>query len=69
MENYEIILEKKGGIILKRILKISLIFLFFLLIFSVSKAVNANSISRISMDIYVDKSGNATVNRNLELYN
>ena len=46
---------------MKRILKVSLIFLFFLIIFSVSKTVNANSISRISMGIYVDKSGNATV--------
>ena len=47
---------------MKKILKISLIFLFFLLILGVSKSVNANSISKISMDIYVDKNGNATIN-------
>ena len=47
---------------MKKILKISLIFLFFLLTFGVLKSVNANSISKISMDIYVDKNGNATIN-------
>ena len=47
---------------MKKILKISLIFLLFLLTFGVLKSVNANSISKISMDIYVDKNGNATIN-------
>ena len=47
---------------MKKILKISLIFLFFLLTFGILKSVNANSISQISMDIYVDKNGNATIN-------
>ena len=47
---------------MKKILKIFLIFLLFLLTFGVLKSVNANSISKISMDIYVDKNGNATIN-------
>ena len=47
---------------MKKILNISLIFLFFLLTSGVLKSVNANSISKISMDIYVDKNGNATIN-------
>lgn len=47
---------------MKKILKISLMFIFCLLIFSISKNVEANSISRIAMDIYVDNNGNATVN-------
>ena len=47
---------------MKKILKIFLIFIFCLLIFSISKNVEANSISRIAMDIYVDNNGNATVN-------
>ena len=47
---------------MKKILKIFLMFIFCLLIFSISKNVEANSISRIAMDIYVDNNGNATVN-------
>ena len=47
---------------MKKILKISLIFIFCLLIFSISKNVEANSISKIAMDIYVDNNGNATIN-------
>lgn len=46
---------------MKKILKISLIFIFCLLIFSISKNVEANSISKIAMDIYVDNNGNATI--------
>lgn len=51
---------------MKKVLKIFLIFIFFLLIFSISKNVKANSISQISMDIYIDKNGNATVNEKWE---
>lgn len=47
---------------MKKILKISLMFIICLLMFSISKKVEANSISRITMDIYVDNNGNATVN-------
>ncbi len=47
---------------MKKILKISLVFIFCLLIFSICKNVEANTISRISMDIYVDNNGNATIN-------
>ena len=47
---------------MKKILKISLMFIFCLLMFSISKKVEANSISRIAMDIYVDNNGNATIN-------
>ena len=47
---------------MKKILKIFFVFIFCLLIFSISKNVEANSISRISMDIYVDNNGNATIN-------
>ena len=47
---------------MKKIVKISLIFIFCLLIFSISKKVEANSISKIAMDIYVDNNGNATIN-------
>lgn len=47
---------------MKKILKISLIFIFCLLIFSISENVKANSISKIAMDIYVDNNGNATIN-------
>ena len=47
---------------LKKILKIFLISVFFLLIIGISKNVEANSISKISMDIYVDNNGDATIN-------
>ena len=47
---------------MKKIVKISLIFIFCLYIFSISKNVKANSISKIAMDIYVDNNGNATIN-------
>ena len=46
---------------MKKTLKILFIFIFCLLIFSFCKNVKANSIDKISMDIYVDTNGNATV--------
>ena len=49
--------------ILMRILLITVIMLFFILI----KQVDANSINSIEMDIYIDKNGNAEVNKNLKL--
>lgn len=47
---------------MKKVLRIFLISVFFLLIIGVSKNVEANSISKISMDIYVDNNGDATIN-------
>ena len=47
---------------MKKVLKIFLMFIFCLLIFSISKNVEANSISKIAMDIYVDNNGNARIN-------
>ena len=46
---------------MKKLLKISLFILFFLLVLGITNSVNANSISKISMDIYVDDNGNAQV--------
>ena len=46
---------------MKKIFKILLLFIFSLLIFSISKNVKANSISKISMDIYIDGDGNASI--------
>ena len=46
---------------MKRFLKISLIFLFILIIYGLCKKVDANSINGITMDIYVDNEGKATV--------
>ena len=46
---------------MNKVLKTAIAFVFCLLIFSISQKVEANSISRISMDIYVDNNGNATV--------
>lgn len=46
---------------MKKYLKIAFIFLFSLLIFGLSKNVEANSISKISMDIYINSNGDATV--------
>ncbi len=46
---------------MKKTLKIFFNFIFCLLIFSFCKNVKANSIDKISMDISVDISGNATV--------
>lgn len=46
---------------MRKFLKIFFIFLFSLILLGLSKNVQANSISKISMDIYIDNSGNATV--------
>ncbi|MBO6244282.1 MAG: DUF2207 domain-containing protein, partial [Clostridia bacterium] len=46
---------------MKRYLRIFLIFIFCLLFFGLTKSVNANSINKISMDVYIDNSGNATI--------
>lgn len=46
---------------MKKILKISVLFIFCFVLFSLGKAVQANSISSISMDIYVDNNGNAKI--------
>lgn len=46
---------------MKRYFKIAFIFLFSLIIFGLSKNVQANSISKISMDIYINSNGDATV--------
>lgn len=46
---------------MKKIQKILYIFIFILLAMGLSKAVEANSIRKISMDIYVDNNGNAEV--------
>lgn len=46
---------------MKKVLKTFWFSLFLFIIFSLSNKVEANSISKISMDIYVDKQGNATI--------
>lgn len=46
---------------MKKILKTFLFSLFLFIIFTLGNKVEANSISKISMDIYVDNSGNAQV--------
>lgn len=46
---------------MKKVLKTFCIFLFAILIIGLSKNVQANSISKISMDIYVDNNGNAKI--------
>lgn len=46
---------------MKKTLKIFLIFLFVFVLFSLGKCVEANSIQRISMDIYVKDNGDAQV--------
>lgn len=47
---------------MKKILKIFLLFIICLSVFSISKNVKANSISKIEMDIYIDSNGNAVIN-------
>ena len=44
-----------------KLLKVILLAIFMLLIISISKQVQANSIQSISMDIYVDTNGDAKV--------
>lgn len=59
-----------------KIIKIMFIMIFGIIIFSVNKNVQANSISKIDMDIYVDNEGNAqitetwvcTANQGTEVY-
>lgn len=46
---------------MKKILKITMTFIFCFIIFNLGKSVQANSINSISMDIYVDKNGNAKI--------
>lgn len=46
---------------MKKTLKVFLIFLFAFSIFSLSKCVEANSIQKISMDIYVKENGDAQI--------
>ena len=46
---------------MKKTLKIFLIFLFALILFSLGKCVEANSIQKISMDIYIKENGDAQV--------
>ena len=46
---------------MKKFFKIFFAFTFFLIIFSISKSVNANSIDNISMNIYINKNGDANV--------
>lgn len=46
---------------MKKILKTSLFALFLFIIFTLSNKVEANSISKISMDIYIDNEGTATI--------
>lgn len=44
-----------------KILKVIMLIILFLAILGVTKSVQANSISKISMDIYIDKNGDASV--------
>lgn len=46
---------------MKKVLKIFLFSLFLFIIFTISNKVHANSIQKISMDIYVDSTGTATI--------
>lgn len=46
---------------MKRFCKIFLLFAFCFMIFGFTKTVQANSIEKISMDIYIDKDGDASV--------
>lgn len=54
---------------MKKYLKIFLILLFSLFIFGFSKKVEANSISKISMDIYIDNNGEATITEVWDCHN
>lgn len=46
---------------MKKILRTFMLFIFVFIVFSLFKVVNANTISRISMDIAIDDNGTATV--------
>lgn len=45
----------------RKFLKLTMIIVFFMLMLGIKSTVQANSISSITMDIYVDKNGNAEV--------
>ena len=44
-----------------KILRVTMLIILFLAILGITKSVQANSISKISMDIYIDKNGDASV--------
>ncbi|MBR1802546.1 MAG: DUF2207 domain-containing protein [Clostridia bacterium] len=46
---------------MKKVFKIFFLFVFCFIAITISKTAQANSISKISMDIYIDNNGNATV--------
>ena len=46
---------------MKKTLKVFFVMLFAFIIFSIGKSVSANSINKISMDVYVDSNGDAQV--------
>ena len=50
-----------GDKTMKKTLKIILVFLLSIIILGLSKNVKANSINNISMDIFIDNKGDATV--------
>ena len=53
---------------MKKLFKISSLLLFCLIILSIGKNVEANSISKVSMDIYVDENGDAQVTETWNCY-
>lgn len=53
---------------MKRIQKIFLMFLFVIILFSLGQRVQANSIRKISMDIYVDNNGDAYITEKWDCY-
>lgn len=56
---------------MKKIYKIFLLFAFCFIIFGFTKTVQANSIEKISMDVYIDNNGDASVTEvwNCQAYN
>ena len=44
-----------------KILRVTMLIILFLAILGITKSVQANSISKIDMDIYIDKNGDAQV--------
>ena len=53
---------------MKRYIKIFFIFIFSVLIIGISKKVEANSIDKISMDIYINNNGDATITEIWDCY-
>lgn len=51
-----------------KIIKIVLIFVLTIIFFGINKTVQADSINNISMDIYIDNSGNAQITENWDCY-